>query len=117
MRHCVIDALLQQREELRKTFALIDDEQKKIIQQLERRLEKVEQSIGWKVSVYLKSLRETLCPLHSTRLSVYLWLRSALLVLMNGEWRSLPRRAWNAACRMDRPPQSSTRPARLRSAW
>lgn len=104
VRHCVIDALLQQREELRKTFAQIDEEQKKIIQQLERRLQKVEQSIGWKVSVYLKSLRERLCPLHSTRLSVYLWLRSALLILMNGEWRLLLRRAWNAACRMGRPP-------------
>ncbi|MBS0169384.1 MAG: methyltransferase domain-containing protein [Nitrospira sp.] len=103
VRLCVIDALLQQREQLRKTFAQTDEEQRRVIQQLERRLEKVEQSIGWKVSVYLKGLREKLCPLHSTRLSVYLSLRSALLILMNGEWRSLFKRAWNAVRRMGWP--------------
>ncbi len=103
VRHCVIDALLEQREQLRKAFVQTDEEQKKLIQQLERRLEKIEQSIGWKVSVYLKGLRERLCPLHSTRLSAYLWLRSALLVLMNGQWRALLGGAWKAVRRVGRP--------------
>lgn len=103
VRCCVIDALLQQREQLRKTFAHTDEEQKKLIQQLEKRLEKIEQSIGWKVSVHLKKLRERICPLHSTRLSVYLWLRSALLTLMNGEWRALLRRVWDVVRRRSGP--------------
>ncbi|MCS6297700.1 MAG: methyltransferase domain-containing protein [Nitrospira sp.] len=89
VRCCVIDALLKQREQLRQTFERTDEEQRKLIQELERRLEKIEQSIGWKVVVRLKHLREKMCPLHSRRHSIYLALRSALLALMNGEWRSL----------------------------
>jgi SAM-dependent methyltransferase len=89
VRCCVIDALLTQREQLRQTFERTDEEQRKVIQALERRLDKIEQSIGWKAVVHLKRLRERLCPLHSVRQSVYLWLRSALLTLMNGTWRSL----------------------------
>ncbi|ULA69824.1 MAG: hypothetical protein LZF62_480017 [Nitrospira sp.] len=89
VRSCVIDALLKQREQLRQTFERTDEEQRKLIQELERRLEKIEQSIGWKVVVHLKRLRERMCPLHSGRHSLYLALRSALLTLMNGEWRSL----------------------------
>ncbi len=89
VRCCAIDALLKQREQLRQTFERTDEEQKKVIQELERRLGKIEQSIGWKAVVHLKRLRERLCPLHSGRQSVYLALRSALLALMNGEWRSL----------------------------
>lgn len=97
VRCCVVDALLEQREQLRQTFERTDEEQKKLIQDLERRLTKIEQSIGWKVVVRLKRLRESLCPLHSVRLSVYLSLRSALLQLMHGTWRSLLSGGWNGA--------------------
>lgn len=97
VRCCVLDALLTQREELRQTFERTDQAQKKLIQELEWRLEKIEQSIGWKVVVRLKHLRESLCPLHSVRQSVYLSLRSALLTLMSGKWRSLLSGASNAA--------------------
>ncbi len=89
VRCCVIDALLAQREQLRQAFERTDEEQKKVIQALERRLEKIEQSVGWKAVVHLKQLRERLCPLHSVRQSVYLSLRSVLLALMNGKWRAL----------------------------
>ena len=89
VRCCVIDALLAQREQLRQAFERTDEEQKKVIQALERRLEKIEQSVGWKAVVHLKRLRERLCPLHSVRQSIYLSLRSVLLALMNGKWRSL----------------------------
>ena len=89
VRCCVIDALLTQREQLRQAFQRTDEEQRKLIQELERRLEKIEQSIGWKAVVHLKQLRERLCPLHSMRQSIYLSLRSVLLALMNGKWRSL----------------------------
>ncbi len=103
VRCCVIDALLQQREQLRQAFERTDGEQRKLIQDLERRLGKIEQSIGWKVVVYLKRLRESVCPLHSVRFSVYLSLRSALLTLVNGEWRSLLHNAWNSARQIVRP--------------
>ena len=39
VRCCVIDALLKQREQLRHTFERTDEEQRKLIQELERRLE------------------------------------------------------------------------------
>lgn len=105
VRCCVIDALLKQREQLRQTFERTDEEQKKEIQELERRLEKIEQSIGWKAVVHLKRLRESLCPLHSLRQAVYLSLRSALLWLMKGEWRSL---LSNAKKKTDQPASSDS---------
>ena len=110
VRSCALDALLQHRECLRKTFERTDKEQKILIQKLERRLETIEQSIGWKVLVNLKRLREKVCPLHSARLTAYLALRSTLLTLMNDDWRSLLHGALKKARQIGRPREAPRSP-------
>jgi SAM-dependent methyltransferase len=86
VRFYTVDALLEQRERERKSFQRRSKENERTIEELGRRLEEIERSIGWKAVVRLKKLRESLMPPESMRLSAYLTLRSGLLALSN--WRS-----------------------------